>query len=99
MHGQFETRAPIIRQLIKEVQGEPHLFAVYGCTPLVRFPLASLKDRAHVRGDVIGELGYGANPIDMLTFTDVRSKGVSAGDNRYAKRIAHRGRGSWDRDA
>jgi hypothetical protein len=81
VHGQFETRAPIIRQLIKEVQGEPHLFAVYGCTPLVRFPLASLKDRAHVRGDVIGELGYGANPIDMLTFTDVRSKGVSAGDH------------------
>jgi hypothetical protein len=70
VHGEFETRAPIIRQLIKEVQGEPHLFAVYGCTPLVRFPLASLKDGAHVRGDVIGELGYGANPIDMLTFTD-----------------------------
>jgi hypothetical protein len=70
VHGEFETRAPIIRQLIKEVQGEPHLFAVYGCTPLVRFPLASLRDGAHVRGDVIGELGYGANPIDMLTFTD-----------------------------
>ena len=70
VHGEFETRAPIIRQLIKEVNGEPHLFAVYGCTPLVRFPLASLKDGAHVRGDVIGELGYGSNPIDMLTFTD-----------------------------
>jgi hypothetical protein len=52
VHGEFETRAPIIRQLIKKVQGEPHLFAVYGCTPLVRFPLAALKDGAHVRGDV-----------------------------------------------
>jgi hypothetical protein len=70
VHGEFETRAPIIRQLIREVQGEPYLFAVYGCTPLVRFPLASLKDGAHVRGDVIGELGYGSNPLDMLTFTD-----------------------------
>lgn len=70
VHGEFETRAPIIRQLIKEVNGEPYLFAVYGCTPLVRFPLASLKDGAHVRGDVIGELGYGSNPLDMLTFTD-----------------------------
>jgi hypothetical protein len=70
VHGQFETRAPIIRQLIREVQGEPYLFAVYGCTPLVRFPLASLKDGAHVHGDVIGELGYGSNPLDMLTFTD-----------------------------
>ena len=39
VHGEFETRAPIIRQLIREVEGEPYLFAVYGCTPLVRFPL------------------------------------------------------------
>jgi hypothetical protein len=70
VHGEFETRAPIIRQLIREVKGEPYLFAVYGCTPLVRFPLSALKDGAHVRGDVIGELGYGSNPLDMLTFTD-----------------------------
>jgi hypothetical protein len=69
-HGEFETRAPIIRQLIREVQGEPYLFAVYGCTPLVRFHLDALKDGAHVRGDTIGELGYGANPLDMLTYTD-----------------------------
>jgi len=69
VHGEFETRAPIIRHLVKEANGEAHLYAVYGCTPLVRFPLASLKDGAHVRGDVIGELGYGSNPLDMLTFT------------------------------
>jgi hypothetical protein len=70
VHGEFETRAPIIRQLIRPVHGEPYLFAVYGCTPLVRFPLASLKDGAHVRGDTIGELGYGSNPLDLLTFSD-----------------------------
>jgi hypothetical protein len=70
VHGEFETRAPIIRQLIREVSGEPYLFGVYGCTPLVRFALGSLKDGAHVRGDVIGELGYGSNPLDMLTFSD-----------------------------
>jgi hypothetical protein len=70
VHGEWETRAPIIRHLVKEIKGEPYLFAVYGCTPLVRFPLASLKDGAHVRGDVIGQLGYGANPLDMLIFDD-----------------------------
>jgi hypothetical protein len=70
VHGEFETRAPIVRQLIREVRGEPYLFAVYGCTPLVRFPLGSLKDGAHVRGDTIGELGYGSNPLDMLTYKD-----------------------------
>ena len=70
VHGEFETRAPIVRQLIREIRGEPHLFAVYGCTPLVRFPLAALQDGAHVRGDTIGELGYGSNPLDMLTFNN-----------------------------
>jgi hypothetical protein len=70
VHGEFETRAPIVRQLIREVRGAPHLFAVYGCTPLVRFPLADLKDGAHVRGDTIAELGYGSNPLDMLTFNN-----------------------------
>jgi hypothetical protein len=70
VHGEFETRAPIVRQLIRELNGEPYLFAVYGCTPLVRFPLNALKNGAHVRGDTIGELGYGANPLDMLTYTD-----------------------------
>lgn len=74
VHGEFETRAPIIRQHIREVQGEPYLFAVYGCTPLVRFPLTSLKDGAQIRGDVIGELGYGANTLDMLAFTDPTDK-------------------------
>ena len=66
VHGEFETRAPIIRHLIRDT----HLYAVYGCTPLVRFPVAALTDGAHVRGDVIGQLGYGANPLDMFTFTD-----------------------------
>jgi hypothetical protein len=69
VHGEFETRAPIIRQIIRELNGEPYLFAVYGCTPLVRFKLSELKDGAHIHGDLIGELGYGANPLDMLTFT------------------------------
>ncbi len=91
VHGEWETRAPIIRQLIKEVGGVAYLFAVYGCTPLVRFPLSALQDGAHVRGDVIGELGYGSNPLDMLSFTDPFDKKeylVVTIDVRSASRIA-----------
>ena len=91
VHAEFETRAPIIRHLVKELGGESYLFAVYGCTPLVRFPLASLKDGAHVRGDVIGELGYGSNPLDMLTFTDPfdgKEHLIVTIDTRSASRIA-----------
>lgn len=68
VHGEFETRAPIIRQFIRELNGEAYLFGVYGCTPIVRFPLAALKNGAHVRGDTIAQLGYGSNPLDMFTF-------------------------------
>jgi hypothetical protein len=91
VHGEFETRAPIIRQLIHEVKGEPYMFAVYGCTPLVRFPLAALKDGAHVRGDTIGELGYGSNPLDMLIFSDPFDQKqylLVTIDNRSASRVA-----------
>jgi hypothetical protein len=91
VHGEFETRAPIIRHVIRELNGEPYLFAVYGCTPLVRFPLSALKDGAHVRGDVIGELGYGANPLDMLTFTspaDSKEYLLVTIDTRSASQIA-----------
>lgn len=90
-HGEFETRAPIIRHLIRELNGEPYLFGVYGCTPLVRFPLSALKDRAHVRGDVIGEVGYGANPLDMFTFTspaDSKDYLLITIDTRSASQIA-----------
>jgi hypothetical protein len=91
VHGEFETRAPIIRQVIRELNGEPYLFAVYGCTPLVRFPLSALTDGAHVRGDLIGELGYGANPLDMLTFTspaDSKDYLLVTIDTRSAAQIA-----------
>jgi hypothetical protein len=91
VHGEFETRAPIIRHVIRELNGEPYLFGVYGCTPLVRFPLSALKDGAHVRGDVIGELGYGANPLDMLTFTspaDSKDYLLVTIDTRSAAQIA-----------
>jgi hypothetical protein len=91
VHGQFETRPPIIRHVIHEVNSEPYLFGVYGCTPLVRIPLSALKDGAHVHGDVIGELGYGANPVDMLTFTspaDSKDYLLVTIDTRSASQIA-----------
>ena len=91
VHGEFETRAPIIRHVIRELNGEPYLFGVYGCTPLVRFPLSALKAGAHVRGDVIGELGYGANPLDMLIFTspaDSKDYLLVTIDTRSASQIA-----------
>ncbi len=68
VHAQFETRAPIITQLIRKIDGKDYLIASYTCTPLVRIPLEDIKPNARIRGAMIAELGYGNTPIDMITF-------------------------------
>jgi hypothetical protein len=74
VHAQYETRAPIITQEIRELDGVPTLIAVYACTPLVRIPLSELKDGAKVRGQMIGELGFGNTPLDIISYTDPMDK-------------------------
>lgn len=82
VHAEFETRAPIITQTIREIDGKAYLLAAYACTPLVRIPIEDLEDGAHVRGQMIGELGYGNTPIDMVSYTD----GSDGNDYILAKR-------------
>jgi hypothetical protein len=67
-HNQLETRAPIRKMVIANLNGEPSLVAAYTCTPLVTIPLKDLKDGAHVTGKTIAELGWGSAPVDMVTF-------------------------------
>lgn len=70
VHAMYETRAPIITQTIAELDGEPTLVAVYACTPIVKIPLAELTDGAQIRGSMIGELGFGNTPIDILPYVN-----------------------------
>jgi hypothetical protein len=70
VHAQYETRAPIITQTIVELDGEPTLVAVYACTPIVKIPLTDLTDGAHIRGTMIGEMGFGNTPIDILPYAN-----------------------------
>lgn len=74
VHAQFENRAPIVTQLIREIDGKDYLIASYTCTPLVRIPLDELKPDTKIRGEMIAELGYGSTPIDMITFTHAFDK-------------------------
>ena len=68
-HGQFETRSPVYSFVPYTVSGEPHIIASYTCTPLVKFPVSSLKPGADVRGVTIGEFGSGSRPLDMIVYT------------------------------
>lgn len=91
VHAQYETRAPIITQTIAELDGEPTLIAIYACTPIVRIPLSELQDGAKVRGTMIGEMGFGNTPIDIINFTNAwdGSKNVLVTNtNRSAAQIS-----------
>lgn len=67
-HNQFETRSPVYTFVPYTIDNEPHLIASYLCTPLVKFPVASLKPGADVRGETIAEFGNGNRPLDMIVY-------------------------------
>lgn len=87
VHAQYETRAPIISQTVAELDGVPTLIAIYACTPIVRIPLADLTDGAEVRGTMIGEMGFGNTPLDIVPYInawDGSSNVVVTNTNRSA---------------
>jgi hypothetical protein len=65
-HGKYETDSPVRAFVPVKVHGKQHLLASYLCTPLVLFPIDALKDKKHVKGTTIGELGSGNYPLDMV---------------------------------
>jgi hypothetical protein len=67
-HGQFETRSQVYTFVPYKVKGETNLIAGYLCTPLVKFPVNSLKSGAKVMGTTIAELGNGNRPLDMIVY-------------------------------
>lgn len=68
-HGALETRSPVYAFVPYDVAGTPHIIAGYLCTPLVKFPVASLTQGGKVRGTTIAELGNRNRPIDMIVYT------------------------------
>ncbi len=67
-HGKYETHSPVRAFLPYDINGEPHILASYLCTPLALFPVDGLKDKEHVKGKTIAELGFGNYPLDMLAY-------------------------------
>jgi len=63
-----ETRAPVRTFVPFNVGGEPQILAAYTCTPLVTFPVKSLKPGEKIRGKTVAELGNRNNPLDMIVY-------------------------------
>jgi hypothetical protein len=67
-HGKLETHSPIRTFVPFNTGKETSLLAAYTCTPLVEFPVSSLKPAAKITGRTIAELGNRNRPIDMIVY-------------------------------
>jgi hypothetical protein len=67
-HGQFETRSPVYTFVPYKINNTTNLIAGYLCTPLVKFPVDSLKPGGKVMGTTIAELGNRNRPLDMIVY-------------------------------
>ena len=57
----------------------------------MRIPLSELKDGAQIRGEMIGELGYGNTPLDIVSYTDpmdIKDYVLVTNSSRSAVRIS-----------
>jgi hypothetical protein len=71
-HAQYETDSPVRAFLPYRLRGKSYLLAAYLCTPVVLFPMEALRDKTHVKGTTIAELGANNYPVDMVAY---RSRG------------------------
>ena len=67
-HGRYETYAPIKTFMPYKLMGEDYLIASYTCTPLVIFPMASMKTGEHIKGKTVAELGNRNTPLDIISY-------------------------------
>ena len=67
-HRQLETRSPVNAFVPYTMNGEQYMLAGYTCTPLVKFPISTLKPGQKVRGVTIGEFGAGNRVLDMIVY-------------------------------
>lgn len=82
-HGANETNAPVMTFIPQQINGKQYMLAAYTCTPLVAFEVSGLKDRAHVVGRTVAELGAGNQPIDMVAFTKDGKQSILVANSRH----------------
>lgn len=65
-HNRYETNSPIMSMLVLKLNNQPAVIAGYGCAPLAKFSLSDLREKKHVKGQTLAELGGGSRPLDMV---------------------------------
>ena len=67
-HGRLEDNAVVRTFLPINIDGEASLLAGFTCTPLVKFPVNTLKPGEKTRGTTVAELGNRNQPLDMIVY-------------------------------
>lgn len=67
-HGRVENSSAPRVFVPFNIDGEANLLAGFTCTPLVKFPIDSLKEGKKVRGTTMAELGNRNRPLDMIVY-------------------------------
>lgn len=67
-HGRSEDTSAIRTFVPLNINGEASLLAGFVCTPLVKFPVETLKPGTKTKGTTVAELGNRNKPLDMITY-------------------------------
>lgn len=67
-HRRWETKAPMSVILPFRENDKTYVIGAFSCTPVVKYPLDSLKPGAQIKGTSVMELGSGNRPIDMFIY-------------------------------
>lgn len=67
-HARVEDNATVRTFVPINIDGEASLLAGFTCTPLVKFPINTLKPGTKTRGTTVAELGNRNQPLDMIVY-------------------------------
>lgn len=67
-HRRWETKAPMSVVMPLKEGDQTYIVGAFSCTPVVKYPLDSLKPDAVVKGSSVIELGSGNRPLDMFSY-------------------------------
>ncbi|MFL5560820.1 MAG: hypothetical protein ACJ79K_05015 [Gemmatimonadaceae bacterium] len=70
VHNRNETKAPINKFTVLDLNGEPTVVAAYTCTPLVTIPVRALANGAKISGKTVAEIGFASIPSDMVSYVE-----------------------------
>lgn len=67
-HNKWETKAPMTSLMPYEEGGKKYVAGAFACTPVVKYPLESLKPGDKVKGISMIEMGFGNRPLNMISY-------------------------------